>query len=326
MNSLIKTTAIGACAFLLAACGGPDPVQPGAVQPQIAATTVHRSSSKAAVASDYYDVVQRVYVAYFGRPADAGGLDFYAGNSMNAGAATNIVDVSSAYGSNAFITELFNSFGNSAESTAMYPGSNIEFVTAIYSYLFNRTPDQPGLNFWVGNIDAGRMTRAQAAVAIMAGSQGEDATLIAKKAQVARAFTASLNTDAKRAAYSGLAANAVVRNMLSTVTLATDAASFQSTIDATINSLLPNDNAQLFIQVQAIVKNRCVGCHSVKPTIPGFNPAPMGIQYDTADSIAGEAASIAASVQDRSMPFGNFTNMTEAERAVVANWFASIKK
>jgi len=323
MNTLHKLPVAALCAVVLVACGGPEPSAPAAIQPQIATTTVHRASSMAPVPSDYYDVIQRVYVAYFGRPADTGGLDFFAGNYMNAGAATNIVEVSAAYGSNPAITALIDSFGTSAESMALYPGNNIQFVTAIYSNLFNRIPDQGGLDFWVGNIDAGRMTRAQAAVAIMAGAQLSDADLITKKTLMARAFTSTIDTDAERLAYTGLEANVVVRNMLNSITLATDPSTFQATIDATFKTLMAKDPAQLFIQVEAIVKNRCVGCHSAKPTIPGFSPAPRGIRYDTAESIQADKARIAAAVKSGSMPYANITNMTEAERAVVAEWFAS---
>ncbi|MES2898075.1 MAG: DUF4214 domain-containing protein [Pseudomonadota bacterium] len=323
MKTLLKPLVGAACALVLIACGGPDPVQPAAVQPQIAATTAHRASSRVTVPSDYYDVIQRVYVAYFGRPADTGGLEFFAGNYMSAGAATNIVEVSAAYGINPAITALIDSFGTSAESMALYPGTNVQFVTAIYSNLFNRVPDQGGLDFWVGNIDAGRMTRAQAAVAIMAGSQGTDAELITKKTVAARAFTSTIDTDAERLAYTGLDANVVVRNMLNSITLATDPATFQATIDATFTALMPKDPAQLFTQVQTIVKNRCVGCHSAKPTIAGFNPAPLGIRYDTAASIEADKERIADVVKSGSMPYGNITGMTDAERTTVAEWFAS---
>ncbi len=323
MKTLLTPFALGACALLLTACGGEDQVQPGVAALQVASTTVHKASRQAVVASDYHEVVQRVYVAYFGRPADDSGLAFFANNYLNAGAATNIVDASAAYGSNAAVTALIDAFGTSAESSALYPGTNVEFITAIYSNLFNRAPDQGGLDFWVGNLNSGAMTRAQAAVAIMAGSQTTDAALIAKKTAVALAFTQSLNTEAKRLAYSGLAANAVVRTMLGSVTLDTDVTAFQTNIDATITSLLPKQDSQLFTQVQAIVKNRCAACHSAKPTFPGYNPAPKGIIYDTPQDITDDRVRIAFQVKSGGMPLGNFTAMTTAERAVVAEWFAS---
>ena len=53
--------------------------------------------------------------------------------------------------------------------------------------------------------------------------------------KVASDFTAALNTPQRESAYSGLAANAVVRTMLASVTLATDV-SLRPTIEATIHA------------------------------------------------------------------------------------------
>lgn len=310
-------------ALLLGACGSGDAPSPTAdAQPVMAAST-QKSSGNSVIVSDYHEVVQRVYVAYFGRPADPAGLTFYAGNYLNAGAATNIVDVSNAYGANAQVRALIDSFGTSKESQDLYPGDNSNFVGAIYRNLFNREADAAGLSFWVGNIDAGRMTRAQAAVAIMAGSQGTDATLIDSKVKVAANFTSALNTTTKQSAYSGLEANAVVRTMLAGVTLATDVNAFQSTIDSTINivvGMLPQD---LFLPAFAVIQQRCVGCHSSSPNIPGFSPAPLGIRYDTQAQVKNDANRINAVVQGGTMPYANMTGMTEAERAIINTWVSA---
>lgn len=318
MHTLIKPVATSLPAsllvLLLASCGGQTPEAPA--QPQLAASTVHRASAQAAVPADYHQVVQSVYVAYFGRPADPGGLAFFATNYMNAGAPTNIVEVSAAYGSNPAITALIDSFGTSQESQDLYPGDNVTFVTAIYQNLFSRAPDTGGRDFWVGNLDAGRMTRAQAAVAIMAGSQGTDTTLINKKVAVASAFTTGLDTDLERSAYSGLAANVVVRTALGTVSIASDISADGVAMRNAVASLM-------FPSVENIVRARCVGCHSSRPTIPGFNPAPLGIRYDTTSQIENDDARIAAVVAGFSMPYGNMTGMTEQERTVIAGWYAN---
>lgn len=321
MTTLPRFAAVLGAAFavLLSACGGSDAPAPGA-EPAVTTASVQKSSGKAVVPSDYHEIVQRVYVAYFGRPADPAGLVFYAGNYMNAGAATNIVDVSASYAGNAQVRALIDSFGTSKESQDLYPGDNNNFVGAIYRNLFNREPDGAGLAFWVGNIDAGRMTRAQAAVAIMAGSQGSDATLIGMKTRVAGDFTTALDTTTERAAYSGLAANAVVRTMLGGVTLATDINSFQSTIDATINIVVGMMPQDLFLPAFAVIQERCVGCHSATPRIPGFSPAPLGIKYDTTAQVKADALRINSVVQSGTMPYGNMTGMSAEERAIINTW------
>ncbi len=183
-------------------------------------------------------------------------------------------------------------------------------------------PALAGKDFWVNAINQGFVTRASAALSIMAGAQSTDITIIDKKSQVATAFANSLNTDTKRAAYDGLAANVVVRTMLSTVGLDTDVVAFQPSIDSTITTLVNNKSTQLFASVAAIISQRCVGCHSSHPTIPGFSPAPLGIRFDTAAQIHAESDRIGINVASEFMPFGNMTGMTTAERAVIADWIA----
>lgn len=78
----------------------------------------------------------------------------------------------------------------------------------------------------------------------------------------------------------------------------------------------------LFPQVEAIVAGRCVACHSVAPTMPGFASAPRGIRYDSADQIRADALRIYVNVvQLEFMPYGNRTAMTAAERDLVRRWY-----
>jgi hypothetical protein len=81
---------------------------------------------------------------------------------------------------------------------------------------------------------------------------------------------------------------------------------------------------KLFPQVQAIITQRCVGCHSAHPTIPGYSSPPAGISFDSEAQIRAQAGLIkAAAVDSQRMPFGNVTGMTQAERATLASWFAA---
>jgi aryl-phospho-beta-D-glucosidase BglC (GH1 family) len=178
-------------------------------------------------------------VGYFGRPADPTGLAFYANNYLNAAAPTNIVDMSKAYATNPGVKALIDSFGTSAESQALYPGDNATFLTAIYHNLFNRDPDAKGLSFWVSVIDSGAVTRPNAVLALMGGAQGSDVSIIENKATAASNFTRALNTPAFTAAYSGMEANAVLRNMLTKVGLSPDDVSvFQSNVNVTLATLV----------------------------------------------------------------------------------------
>lgn len=81
-----------------------------------------------------------------------------------------------------------------------------------------------------------------------------------------------------------------------------------------------------FGRIRAIVTQRCAGCHAAQPTQPGIAAAPKGILFDTEAHIRAQAHLIAQqSTVTRVMPPGNLTQMTEEERAVIAQWAAGIQ-
>lgn len=189
---------------------------------------------------DYRYVTQQVYLAYFGRAADVGGLYWFADGLKNAGAPKDVVNLEIAYNNNATVKALIDSFGNSAESNALYGGDNTAFVTAIYKNLFNRTPDAGGLAFWVNALNNGSLSRGKAALSIMAAASNgnTDGISVAKKSAVAVNFTKSLDLAPEIAAYNGTAAVTKVRAMLAQVNSGTDVNAFQSTVDATIAQMV----------------------------------------------------------------------------------------
>lgn len=82
--------------------------------------------------------------------------------------------------------------------------------------------------------------------------------------------------------------------------------------------------AVAFAQVQQIVATRCAGCHASEPTFDGFDAPPAGVIFDTPAQIQKEAQRIyAQAVATEAMPIGNVTEMTEAEREVLAAWHAA---
>jgi hypothetical protein len=86
----------------------------------------------------------------------------------------------------------------------------------------------------------------------------------------------------------------------------------------------PAPPAPTYATVQPIMLERCVPCHSVHPTQPGFNGASSGILFDTEAQVRSRIDLIQAAVIDaQTMPFGNITNMTQAERKVLAAWIAA---
>jgi uncharacterized membrane protein len=78
--------------------------------------------------------------------------------------------------------------------------------------------------------------------------------------------------------------------------------------------------ASQFAAIQAIVASRCVPCHAAAPTQPGFAAAPQGLRLDTPEAIVTHAAAMGAQVQAGTMPIGNLTGMTDAERTRLLDW------
>ncbi|MDD2266038.1 DUF4214 domain-containing protein [Sulfuricurvum sp.] len=112
--------------------------------------------------------VAELYVATFNRAPDADGLDYW----VNLSGLT--------------IEQIAQSFFDQPETQALYPAGNTdaEFVTSIYSNLFNRTPDAAGLAYWVNELANGNMTRSVMIEAMKDGALGADAILVANKAEV----------------------------------------------------------------------------------------------------------------------------------------------
>ena len=84
-----------------------------------------------------------------------------------------------------------------------------------------------------------------------------------------------------------------------------------------------------FAEVNKIVQQRCISCHSAKPTDDMYKAAPNGVMYDTPDEIVKYKDKIMErAVVTKTMPLNNKTNITEAERDALRCWInqgASVK-
>lgn len=76
-----------------------------------------------------------------------------------------------------------------------------------------------------------------------------------------------------------------------------------------------------FYEVQAIVQNRCISCHSANPTDEMFQAPPLGVKYDTPAEIKAMAEKIKTRVVvAKTMPLANRTGMTDEERRTIGLW------
>ncbi len=79
-----------------------------------------------------------------------------------------------------------------------------------------------------------------------------------------------------------------------------------------------------YAQVRAIIAERCTVCHSSSPTYLAFPAAPGGVMFDNDHQIVEDAFRIhQQTVITRVMPIGNLTEITEAERVIIDQWYLS---
>lgn len=197
-----------------------------------------------ATPADYVTVAQQLYIAYFGRPADAFGLINMTQALAAAGAPTDEAGFSAAYATNSTVKTIIDNFGNSTESAKLYgTGTTSSFVTAIFQNVLGRDPQLTGLKFWVDAIDQGVMTKAQAAENILAAAvktngNAADAATVAAKLAVASDFTNAITSTAELNAYSGATAAAAARAMLHGVDGTTDATTFPALASSTLANIV----------------------------------------------------------------------------------------
>jgi hypothetical protein len=151
------------------------------------------------------DQLASLYVAYFGRAADPGGLAFWEGRFLDA--------LEQGDSPLQALTDIAEDFRFSEEAFARFPvldpagpadsASVRGFVESVYDSLFNRTPDTGGLDFWTGQFqqriqdgqDIGTLLITIMAAARDADAPGEanDATAVRNKIEAAGALTDALD-------------------------------------------------------------------------------------------------------------------------------------
>ena len=102
--------------------------------------------------------VTHLYFAYFRRIPDTGGLLFWVNARKNGASLETISDA----------------FAGSPEFQQTYGSlNNVQFVTLVYQNVLGRAPDQAGLNFWVGHLNAATLTRGQVMLAFSESAENK---------------------------------------------------------------------------------------------------------------------------------------------------------
>lgn len=174
----------------------------------------------------YTDAIQKLYVAYFTRPADAAGLAYWEGVVAAAKGDTSAVSAA---------------FAASTEYQIEYAQITTGGVIAkIYDNLFGHAPDAAGLAYWTDAIANKVFTIDQAVTQIAAGAQGTDKVAFDSKVLVATSFTAALDTGAEKDGYSGKGANDAAKTFLKGITDAdgATAAIVPAALDAQVSKVI----------------------------------------------------------------------------------------
>jgi len=125
--------------------------------------------------------VQQLYLAYFNRPAEKGGLAYWV-DAIGKNGGT-LKDVSTA-------------FSKTPEYQAQFANLTSEqIITKIYDNLFNRAPDPSGLKYWSGNLASGALSVSYIVDAIASSAVDNptvapaDTAAVTNKVKAAIAFT-----------------------------------------------------------------------------------------------------------------------------------------
>ncbi|MFZ3000242.1 MAG: DUF4214 domain-containing protein, partial [Undibacterium umbellatum] len=164
--------------------------------------------------------IQKLYIAYFNRPADPSGLAYWMAQSFT-------------------LNQIADSFSKQAEYATAYAGKTTEeTVNTIYNNLFGHKADVAGLNYWTGQLLGGKVTMGQAALAILAGATGADKVAVDSKVAASTSFTTAIDTNEEIVAYSKPENTNLAKEWLSKVLDSATQASQIAVQDATLASIV----------------------------------------------------------------------------------------
>jgi hypothetical protein len=173
------------------------------------------------------DKVQQLYVAYFNRPADVAGLNFWVG----------------ALAKGVTVDTIAASFATQAEYKALFAGKGAEsIINTVYLNMFGRNAEKAALDFYGPLVQNGTISIDKVVTDIVKGAQGTDATAYNNKVTAAKAFTAALDTagnEADRIAYAtGTdAVLSIAKTWLATVTTDASLTTALAAVEATVDSM-----------------------------------------------------------------------------------------
>lgn len=224
---------------------------------------VYTQTARNTSAFSSQELLQKAYIAYYGRPGDPAGLSYWVARLDAASGDWRVI---------------IDAFGNSAEATTLLSGLSVEQkIDKLYTQMFGRTAEEGGRTFYANGLTNGSFTLASLAVNIINGSQGDDSIVVANKLAAAELFTAALN-DTISASYNENS-GATVRSFLAGIT---STPTTQAAVDAALAAMVAASNGS-GAPTEA-------SCRDFLAT----NPSPSDIPAVTGLGVAQRSAMLAA--------------------------------
>jgi len=174
--------------------------------------------------------VQQLYVAYYGRPADSDGLQYWA-------------DRADTEGQGAIV----NAFGESQEYQDSYGDlSNEELVNNLYQQLFSRDADDAGLEYYTGVLESGDKTLSEIALTISNAAQGSDRVVLNTKVQAADYYTSNVSDGNYDVSFA--------QKLLAGIDETNTGADYDSAVDSIDNATNADEAASDYAALQAAQK------------------------------------------------------------------------
>jgi hypothetical protein len=177
------------------------------------------------MATDYKNEVQKLYVAYFSRPADVAGLNYWTGILSGNPAGYELIS---------------HTFATSPEYQAAYAGmSNAQVVDTVYMHLFSRHAESGGLAYWTDLLNRNVISVDNVVRDVSKAAVNQDKFAYDAKVAVAGAFTTRLDLPEEQKAYAGANNKLAIDYVANVKDLQTAAAGMDpGNIDSVINKML----------------------------------------------------------------------------------------
>lgn len=126
----------------------------------------------------YEETVLEAYIAYYGRPADPEGLEYWANRLRNEGG--NLSSIIDAFATS---REFEDRFGHL---------TNEQLVTKIYAQLFDRKPETEGHSYYVGELNVGSKNLQTIALDVLYGAQNDDAVTVRNRQSLSKRYVVGI--------------------------------------------------------------------------------------------------------------------------------------